>query len=146
MIISGRIIVGLMLLTASLFTHAETINVEVKNIMVSNGGNVIVLLFTGEGFPIKHDQAVAVRSKPANAERLDFKFNKPSAEYIAFKVLHDEDANNKVTKNWTGIWPKEGLGFSNGRQMGVLGPPDFEEAKVATANITDTISLTVTYP
>ena len=146
MMILARITVGLVLLTTSLAANAETVNIEVNNIMVSNGGNVMVLMFTGEGFPIKHDQAVAVHSKPANAERLDFKFNKPSSEYVAFKVLHDEDSNNKVTKNWTGIWPKEGLGFSNGRQMGVLGPPDFDEAKLTTANITDIVSLTVTYP
>ncbi len=146
MIISGRIAVGLMLLTMSLFTHAETIYVEVKNIKAGNMGNVIVLLFTGEGFPVKHDQAVAIHSKPANAERLSFEFNRPSAEYVAFKVLHDEDENNKVTKNWTGIWPKEGLGFSNDRQMGALGAPNFEEAKVVTANITGTISLVITYP
>ncbi len=146
MMISGRIVVGLMLLTAPLLAHAEMVNIEVKNIMVNNGGNVMVLMFTGEGFPIKHDQAVAIHSKPANAKRLDFEFSKPSSEYVAFKVLHDEDANNKVTKNWTGIWPKEGLGFSNGRQMGVLGPPNFEEAKLTTKNITETISLTIKYP
>jgi len=108
--------------------------------------NVMVLLFTGEGFPIKHDQAVALHTKPANAERLDFKLKNPPSKYIAFKALHDEDGNNKVTKNWTGIWPKEGLGFSNGRQMGALGPPDFEVAKLAVADIVDSVSLTVTYP
>jgi len=143
---SSRITAGLILLMASLLTHAETVNVEVKNIMVNKGGNVMVLLFTKEGFPIKHDQAVVIHTKLANAEQLNFKFNKPSSEYIAFKVLHDEDSNDKVTKNWTGIWPKEGLGFSNDRQMGALGPPNFEEAKLATSNITDTVSLTVTYP
>jgi len=144
---SNRITVGLTLLMVSLLTHAETVNVEVKNIMVSKGGNVMVLLFTEEkGFPIKHDQAAAVHTKLADTEQLNFKFNKPSSEYIAFKVLHDEDTNDKVTKNWTGIWPKEGLGFSNDRQMGALGPPGFEEAKLAAASITDTVSLTVTYP
>ncbi len=143
---SSRITVGLTLLMVSLLTHAETVNVEVKNIMVNKGGNVMVLLFTEKGFPIKHDQAVAIHTKLADAERLTFKFNKPAFEYIAFKVLHDEDTNDKVTKNWTGIWPKEGLGFSNDGQMDALGPPNFKEAKLATASITDTVRLTVTYP
>lgn len=146
MAIFNRIAAGAILITAPLFTYAETVNIEVQHIMVSKGGNVMVLLFTGEGFPIKHDRAVAVQIKPANAERLLFSFKTPPSEYIAFKALHDEDANNKVTKNWTGIWPKEGLGFSNGQQMGVLGPPDFDEAKLAVASITERISLTVTYP
>ena len=145
MIIFGRITAVLILITAPLFAHSEMVKVEVQNIMVSRGGNVMVLLFTGEGFPIKHDQAVAVQTKPANAERLEFNFT-PLSEYRAFKVLHDEDANNKVTKNWAGIWPKEGLGFSNGRQMGVYGPPDFDAAKLVTANITESVILTVTYP
>jgi uncharacterized protein (DUF2141 family) len=144
--ILGRITAGLILIAVPMFAHAETVNVEVNNIRVSKGGNVMVLLFTGEGFPIKHDQAVALHTKPANAERLDFKFKNPPSKYIAFKALHDEDGNNKVTKNWTGIWPKEGLGFSNGRQMGALGPPDFEVAKLAVADIVDSVSLTVTYP
>jgi len=143
---SGRITAGLILLTAPLFTYAEIINIEVKNIMVSKGGNVMVLLFTEKGFPIKHAQAVAIHTKIVDAERLHFKFKKPSSEYIAFKVLHDEDTNDKVTKNWIGIWPKEGLGFSNDRQMSAFGPPNFEEAKLVTANITDTVILTLMYP
>ena len=75
--ILGRITAGLILIAVPMFAHAETVNVEVNNIRVSKGGNVMVLLFTGEGFPIKHDQAEALHTKPANAERLDFKFKNP---------------------------------------------------------------------
>lgn len=144
--IFGRISAGMILIMTPLFANAETISVEVQNIMVNRGGNVTVLLFTGKGFPIRHNQAVATHTKPARAERLEFSFKKPSSEYIALKVHHDEDENNKVTKDWTGIWPKEGLGFSNGQQMGALGPPDFDEAKLVVTNIAESISLTVTYP
>jgi len=141
-----QILAGLILITIPLIVHAETINVEVENIMVSRGGNVMVLLFTGEGFPIKHDKALTVKTKPASAERLKFLFKKTPSKHVAFKVLHDEDANKKVSKNWTGIWPKEGLGFSNGRQMSAIGPPNFEEAKLVVADITDSVTLIVTYP
>jgi uncharacterized protein (DUF2141 family) len=146
MINFAQITAGLMLIMAPLFAHAETINVEVQSIMVNRGGNVMVLLFTEKGFPIEHNQAVAVHTRPATAEQLKFKFKKPPFEYIAFKVLHDEDENKKVTKNWTGIWPKEGLGFSNDQQMGGLGPPDFDAAKLAVANIVESVNLTITYP
>jgi len=146
MMLFNRIITGLILIVMPMFAYAETIDVEVQNIMVSRGGNVMVLLFTETGFPIEHHQAVAVQDKSAETERMKFSFTIPSFEYIAFKVLHDEDTNNKVTKNWTGIWPKEGLGFSNNQKMGLLGPPDFDKAKLAVANLSGSISLIVTYP
>ena len=137
---------GLMMGLLSTQAAAEVVSVEVDNIHVEKGGNVMVLMFTDEGFPIKHERAVQVETKPADQARLSFEFAKPDAEFVAFKVLHDEDQNNKVTKNWTGIWPAEGLGFSNDKSMGAFGPPDFEEARLSPRAVDAPVSLKVTYP
>ncbi|GEM_PF-349126 len=52
----------------------------------------------------------------------------PAGEY-AVVVFHDENGNSKLEQNNQGF-PKEGVGFSNNRKLGV-GAPDFERCKVA---------------
>ena len=145
MIHKAKIFIGLLLSTTSQ-VQAEMLTVEVHNILVNKGGSLMVLLFDGEGFPIKHEQAVAIQRLPVTSNRMLFQFEKPNAKYIAFKVLHDEDGNEKVTKNWTGIWPREGLGFSNKQKMGAFGPPSFSMSKLSTLNVIDKVTLSVDYP
>ena len=77
---------------------------------------------------------------------MTFTFSDSLNSELAFKVLHDEDSNNKVTKNWMGIWPREGLGFSNDTVMGVAGPPGFDAAKVSKEEIRKGIKMRVIYP
>ncbi len=74
------------------------------------------MLFNENGFPKIHQQALAKQIKHAAKEVLTFGFtlNKPE---LAVKILHDENGDGKVTKNWTGIYPKEGLGFSMVRKL-----------------------------
>ena len=126
----------------------ESIVVEVSDIDVDRGGNLIVLVFGAPGFPIEHDKALFAQTKPVASPRMTFTFAAPAPSHtdLAFKVLHDQDANGKVTKNWTGIWPQEGLGFSNGAQMRSMGPPKFDDAKLPRSQALQGISMPVRYP
>lgn len=143
-----------MLATALFFTPAvllaepQSIVVEVSDIDVDRGGNLIVLVFGAAGFPVEHDQALFAQTKPVSSPHMTFALTAPASSHmeLAFKVLHDQDANGKVTKNWTGIWPREGLGFSNGARMHSLGPPKFNDAKIPRAQALQGIAMPVRYP
>lgn len=130
------------------FAQEQKISIEVSGIDVERGGNLIVLVFGSDGFPVKHEKALLTQTTKISGERMSFAFNAPSPSYadLAFKVLHDQDANNKVTKNWTGIWPTEGLGFSNGARMRAVGPPGFDEARLSRDQAMGGVKMRLIYP
>ena len=124
----------------------EKIEIEISGIHVEKGENLVVLVFGHDGFPVKHEKALLTQTKNVSGDRMTFTFNSPSTDELAFKVLHDEDSNNKVTKNWTGIWPREGLGFSNGAAMSTGGPPGFDAAKISRSEAIKGVKMRVIYP
>ena len=124
----------------------ERITIEVSGIHVARGGNLVVLVFGHDGFPVKHEKALLTQTRNVSGDRMTFTFASPSTDELALKVLHDEDSNNKVTKNWTGIWPGEGLGFSNGAVMSTGGPPGFDAAKISRSEAIKGVKMRVIYP
>jgi len=56
-------------------------------------------------------------------------------------VLHDENSNGKMDKNFAGI-PLEPYGFSNNVRV-TLGPPKWEKAKFAVKGSTTEVSIEV---
>lgn len=74
-----------------------------------------------KGFPGKHEQAYANQAKKitGSAEKVIFD-NVPHGSY-AISVVHDENSNGKLDKNFIGI-PKEGVGVSNNPIIGMGGP------------------------
>lgn len=125
----------------------ERIPLDITGIDTTRGGNLVVLIFDRKGFPIDHQLALSTQRVPISTERLTIELNVPAAlPEMAVKVLHDQDKNDKVTKNWTGIWPAEGLGFSNGATMRRTGPPAYEEAKVTREQALRGLTIPVVYP
>jgi len=91
-------------------------------------GQVLISLFKdGDGYPDKPEKAFR-KSKATivsgNKAIISFT-GLPPGNYAAV-VLHDENSNLKMDKNWLGL-PKEGYGFSN-NVMGNFGPPGFSKA------------------
>lgn len=124
----------------------DKITVKVTGVDVDRGGNLIVLVFTRDGFPIQHQKALLTQVLKVTNKEMTVTFVAPPEKELAFKVLHDEDTNGKVTKNWTGIWPKEGLGFSNGATLRPTGPPKFSRAMLIREKALTGVSLPVIYP
>jgi uncharacterized protein (DUF2141 family) len=52
--------------------------------------------------------------------------------------------DTRVTKNWTGLIPKEGLGFSAGVTI-LTGPPSFRKAKIKFAE-NQPVEISMRYP
>jgi uncharacterized protein (DUF2141 family) len=124
--------------------NAKEVVVNIENIDIEKPGNIMVMLY-GDKVSLKdHTKALAVKVMPALADKLTVTFSSVPMEF-AIKVLHDENENGQVTKNWTGFIPAEGLGFSNGAKLS-FGPPTFERAKVILDNTTSAITIKIIYP
>ena len=140
-----------MLLSAPLKTVAEDINskivVSISNIDVSRGGNLIILMFKDDSFPSDQENAIAKRTfKVHQVDQVVIISANDLPHELAFKVLHDEDVNDRTTQNWTGIWPGEGLAFSNGQEMGFLGAPNFEDSKLTREQYLESVKMVLDYP
>ncbi|MEX0299297.1 MAG: DUF2141 domain-containing protein, partial [Kordiimonas sp.] len=121
------------------------IAIQVTEIDVTRGGNLIVFIFGKDGFPKKHNKALSLQTAPVNTREMTFHFDVNEDE-VAVKILHDENQDGKVTKNWTGIFPKEGLGFSNNRKIGFTGPPSFNKARVTSEQFSQLAPIKIRYP
>lgn len=135
---------GMMMLTSNCSLASE-LKIKVNNINVSRGGNIIVMIFAETGFPKIHEKALFVRTQSAQQEVTEFKFD-IALDELAVKVLHDENEDGKVTKNWTGIYPKEGLGFSNDQKIGLTGPPKYKYSKLLREQFKDGLNIPIIYP
>lgn len=123
---------------------AKDIVIHVENIDIRLPGNIMVMLYKRDGFPKIHAKAIAINVIPVTNEKVIARFAYVPDEF-AIKILHDEDETGEVTKNWTGIMPAEGLGFSNGAKV-KFGPPKYERAKLKLEDSHDPIIITMIYP
>ena len=124
---------------------ATELNVTVNNVDVERGGQVIVMVFAEPGFPKVHDQAVFYAAQDLLQPVMEFSFQ-VALEELAVKVLHDENKDGKVTKNWTGIYPKEGLGFSNQQRVRLTGPPKYRYSKLSRQQFKNGLDISIRYP
>lgn len=123
----------------------KEVTVSIEGIEVERGGNILLLVFSEVGFPKQHEQALQLITVKADTEKKWLSFH-TEREELALKVLHDEDENGKVTKNWTGILPAEGLGFSNNQKIGLTGPPGYKKSKVSLSDDSSAFSIQLRYP
>ncbi len=120
------------------------ITVHVKNIDRTRPGNILIMLYEYEGFPKDHAKALQITVMPAVVDQMSINFSSVPKEF-AIKVLHDEDNSGQVTKNWTGIIPAEGLGFSNGAKLSFRAPR-FDEAKLNLSHVFSPLTIDIIYP
>ena len=139
------IFLSLLMFIYSPVSNSEALAVTITGIEPQRGGYIEVYIFGKVGFPKQVEQAVQGKRASAATESLVFHFDIEMQEF-AVKVLHDADSNEKVTKNWTGIIPSEGLGFSNGKTLGLTGPPSYRQCKVKLNKQTKNMNITLRYP
>jgi len=128
----------------SLSLQADEITIHVSAIEPTRGGTLYVMLFAKDGYPKKHAKALEVLSVPASGSEMNFSF-KTDRDDVAVKIHHDEDDNGKVTKNWTGIYPAEGLGFSMGQRVKMTGAPSYRKSKILKADYGKTVEIEMRY-
>jgi len=122
-----------------------TLTVHVSGARNTKGKIGVTLFQEAQGFP---DDT----SKGLRQQAVDIDPNAMSAEVIfkdlpqgafAVSVLHDENGNGKMDKNFVGI-PKEGYGASNNPKK-KRRAPTFEEAKFSLNSAEQTIEITLIY-
>lgn len=84
-----------------------------------------------------HHEHVAIVDRKATLP-----FTLPPGKY-AVAVLHDENENQKMDRNWLGI-PKEGFGFANNPHVGLKAPPYDKATVLVTCPVTE-ISIQLIY-
>ncbi|WP_224055384.1 DUF2141 domain-containing protein [Vibrio penaeicida] len=132
-------------LTMGPISEASGIEINVTGIDVDRGGNLIVFIFGEDGFPKIHAKALQTQTQSQLSTAMSFTFDIPQQE-IAIKILHDEDEDGKVTKNWTGIYPAEGLGFSKKQKVSLTGAPVFKKSKLVRSEFESGVNIEMVYP
>ena len=127
--------------------EAEELKLNISNINVKKGGNIAVYLFVDkEGYPKVHKEAKFFQIKKVANINMEFKFELPEdIKNVAVKVHHDINSDGKVTKNWTGIIPKDGLGFSNGQELSIKGVPSYDNSKLTKKDFTKVEEIKIRY-
>jgi len=103
--------------------------ININNIKTERAGQLVIFVFSRDGFPKEHNKALSKFIYPVTSAQQKIEIAVPLKKFFAIKVLHDENMDEKVTKNWTGIIPRDGIGFSNGARI-VFSPPKFDDAKI----------------
>ena len=137
------LIIGAIAVTANTAT-ADELTVRITGIEAARGGTVSVMIFGKDGYPKKHAKALEIKTLPVAKGEMVFTF-RTERNHVAVKVHHDEDGDSKVTKNWTGIYPAEGLGFSNQQHVSLTGPPSYRKSKIRKDNFDKTIEIVLRY-
>ncbi|MEM9674318.1 MAG: DUF2141 domain-containing protein [Bacteroidota bacterium] len=108
-----KVLIVLFLCIGTLNTHAQgTIDVSFVKLESDNGQVIINLFDQSEGFPSESDRAYRSEQVTVKEGKAHYIFQDvPWGEY-AVAVMHDENGNGEVEKNFLGI-PKEKVGVSN---------------------------------
>ena len=95
---------------------------------------------TADGWPEDNSKTLFHHGFAIDGDHATAEFSLPEGRY-GIVVLHDENGNHKLDRNFIGI-PKEGFGFANNPKVR-LSPPVFESAilKVACPRTETTIQL-----
>lgn len=145
MIINARLLLLIMLLYS--FSHPDgekhTLKIEVPDLRNTKGVVQFTLYNNKEAFPdeeYKKYYRKLVSEITDGFSTVTFK-NLPPGKY-AVNILHDEDENGKIKKGL--VLPKEGIGFSNYKSIGLLNRPEFAKAGIVLKSDT-TIQINVIY-
>lgn len=113
-----------LILMLPLLLFSISLDVSIDSIKKHRNGELLVVVCSDKvEFPCKKTTAILSTKQKISSENMDFHFDIPNGTY-AIAVLHDENANEKLDKNFLGI-PKEGYALSRNEAS-----PDFEKAKV----------------
>ncbi len=116
-----------------------SIIVQLNGIKEQSGQVLLSLFKSEEGFPTQPEKAFRwSRAKVTSSSLIISLDGLPLGTY-AIAVVHDENLNDVMDRNWLGM-PDEPYGISN-NAAGSFSPPKFEEAKFTVTGKRDTIKI-----
>ncbi len=102
--------------------------VNIDGFRNSKGAAGGTLFKSSDGWPENNNKAYRLTDSPINGNRATLHFDHLAAGRYAVAVIHDENSNKKLDRNFLGV-PKEGFGFANNPHVG-LSAPSFEAAAI----------------
>jgi len=116
--------------TAGAQSGSCSLTVHVDGFRNQKGDLGVNVFKTPDGWPENNDKAFFHRGFPITGKESSAQLSLPSGRY-ALVVLHDENSNHKLDRNFLGI-PREGFGFSNNPRV-MLSPPGFDTSAFEVA-------------
>jgi uncharacterized protein (DUF2141 family) len=101
-----------------------TLRIHVDGLRNEKGDIGSVIFASADGWPEDTNKALRHGPTPIDAGKRGGTVvweNLPAGDY-GVAVIHDENMNHKLDKNFLGI-PKEGFGFANNPHVGMSAPP-----------------------
>jgi uncharacterized protein (DUF2141 family) len=122
-----------------------TLTVRVTGARNTKGKIGVTLFQDAQGFPDDTSKAIRQQSVDIdpNTRSAQVTFKDLPQGTFAVSVLHDENGNGKMDKNFVGM-PKEGYGASNNPKKKKRAPT-FDEAKFSLNASEQTIEITLVY-
>ncbi|MEA3446964.1 MAG: DUF2141 domain-containing protein [Bacteroidota bacterium] len=117
----------MMLFASGIYAQTYTVEVKVKNVKSDDGYISVALYNSAETFPSdkKEDIFMGKKVKTCQGSTTVSFDSVPPGKY-AMAILHDENNNDEMDKNFLGI-PQEGYCFSENAKA-TFGKPKFDEA------------------
>lgn len=124
---------------------AGLLTVNIKGILVEEGGQLIVSLYSGKDNWLKAERASARQTLPVvAASDIQIIFQElPLDREFAVQVVHDRNSNGELDFQWFPPKPKEGVGVSHNTFR--MGPPDYAAAKFELQESAKTITIDMHY-
>lgn len=117
----------------------SAIVVQLNGIKEQSGQVLLSLFNSDEGFPTRPEKAFKwSRAKVTSSSLIISLDGLPPGNY-AIAVVHDENSNEVMDRNWIGM-PAEPYGISN-NATGTFGPPKYDDAKFTVTGKRDTIKI-----
>ena len=122
-----------------------TLTVRVTGARNAKGKIGVTLFQDAQGFPDDTSKAIRQQSTEIDPKTMSAQitFKDVPQGTFAVAVLHDENGNGKMDKNFVGI-PKEGYGASNNPKK-KRRAPTFDEAKFSLNSSEQSIEITLIY-
>lgn len=129
-----------LLVTGTTAVQAQTtINATIKNIESDNGNIVLFLWSSEDGFPNEIEKAYRIVRVKAREGSIVGSFRNIPAGTYAMSVIHDENSNETMDKNFIGM-PAEPVGVLNQNSMG---RPKYSTAKFVVKQGQTTANLEI---
>jgi uncharacterized protein (DUF2141 family) len=118
----------LAVMTAGVVSDAASnaISVSVTGLRNDHGQVACTLFGSADGFPTKPEKAMARQFVKIAGSSASCVFDNLQPGSYALAVMHDENGNGKLDKNFIGM-PTEGFGASRDAR-GTMGPPKWDDA------------------
>jgi uncharacterized protein (DUF2141 family) len=125
--------------------NTATLTVRITGARNTKGKIGVTLFQDAQGFPDDSSKAVRQQSVEVdpNSMSAQVTFKDLPQSTFAVSVLHDENGNGKMDKNFVGM-PKEGYGASNNPKKKKRAPT-FDEAKFSLNASEQAIEITLIY-